>query len=183
LKKTEKNLAISKFNIKINSASYLPRVGLTSSYGWNKSQNPATSFLAQSSSNGLNAGLNLTWNIFDGGSTKTRVANSKIAVENQQILLQQQHETLENTLKNTWSLYNNKLFVLRAQEKNVISSQNNFDRTKERYNLGQVTSIEFRQAQINFINSKTAYNNTKFDAKLIELELLQLSGELLNTEI
>ena len=158
LKKTEKNLAISKFNIKINSASYLPRVGLTSSYGWNKSQNPATSFLAQSSSNGLNAGLNLTWNIFDGGSTKTRVANSKIAVENQQILLQQQHETLENTLKNTWSLYNNKLFVLRAQEKNVISSQNNFDRTKERYNLGQVTSIEFRQAQINFINSKTAYN-------------------------
>ena len=183
LKKTEKNLAISKFNIKINKASYLPRVGLTSSYGWNKSQNPATSFLAQSSSNGLNAGLNLTWNIFDGGSTKTRVANSKIAVENQQILLQQQHETLENTLKNTWSLYNNKLFVLRAQEKNVISSQNNFDRTKERYNLGQVTSIEFRQAQINFINSKTAYNNTKFDAKLIELELLQLSGELLNTEI
>ena len=183
LKKTEKNLAISKFNIKINKANYLPRVGLTTSYGWNKSQNPATSFLAQSSSNGLNAGLNLTWNIFDGGSTKTRVANAKIAVENQQILLQQQNETLENTLKNTWSLYNNKLFVLRAQEKNVISSQNNFDRTKERYNLGQVTSIEFRQAQINFINAKTAYNNTKYDAKLIELELLQLSGDLLNTEI
>lgn len=75
------------------------------------------------------------------------------------------------------------MFVLSAQEKNVASSQNNFDRTKERYNLGQVTSIEFRQAQINFINAKTAYNNTKFEAKLIELELLQLSGELLNTEI
>jgi len=183
LKKTEKNLAISEFNIKINKASYLPRIGLTTSYGWNKSQNPATSFLAQSNSNGLNAGLNLTWNIFDGGNTKTRVANSKIAYDNQQILLQQQNETLENNLKNTWSMYNNKLFVLKAQEKNVISSQNNFDRTKERYNLGQVTSIEFRQAQINLINSKTAYNNTKYDAKLIELELLQLTGELLNTEI
>ena len=183
LKKTEKNLAISEFNIKINKANYLPRIGLTTSYGWNKSQNPATSFLAQSNSNGLNAGLNLTWNIFDGGGTKTRVTNSKIALENQQILLQQQNETLENNLKNTWSMYNNKLFVLTAQEKNVISSQNNFDRTKERYNLGQVTSIEFRQAQINLINSKTAYNNTKYDAKLIELELLQLTGELLNTEI
>jgi len=183
LKKTEKNLAISEFNIKINKASYLPRIGLTTSYGWNKSQNPATSFLAQSNSNGLNAGLNLTWNIFDGGNTKTRVANSKIAYENQQILLQQQNETLENNLKNTRSMYNNKLFVLKAQEKNVTSSQNNFDRTKERYNLGQVTSIEFRQAQINLINSKTAYNNTKYDAKLIELELLQLTGELLNTEI
>ena len=183
LKKTEKNLAISEFNIKINKASYLPKIGFSTSYGWNKSQNPATSFLAQSSSNGFNAGLNLSWNIFDGGSTKTRIANSKIALENQQILLNQQNQTIENNLKNTWSLYNNKLFVLKAQEKNVISSQNNFDRTKERYNLGQVTSIEFRQAQINLINSKTAYNNTKFDAKLIELQLLQLTGELLNTEI
>ena len=35
--------------------------------------------------------------------------------------------------------------------------------------LGQVTSIEFRQAQINLINAKTAVNNAKFDAKLIEL--------------
>ncbi len=183
LKKTEKNLAISEFNIKINKASFLPKVGLSTSYGWNKSENPSTSFSAASNSNGLNAGLNLTWNIFDGGSTKTRVENSKIALENQQILLQQQNETLENNLKNTWSLYNNKLFVLKAQEQNVVSSQNNFDRTKERYNLGQVTSIEFRQAQINLINSKTSYNNTKYDAKLIELELLQLTGDLLNTEI
>lgn len=183
LKKTEKNLAISEFNIKISKASYLPKIGLTTSYGWNESINPSTSFFAASNSSGLNAGLNLSWNIFDGGSTKTRVANSKIALDNQQILLQQQNETLENTLKNTWSLYNNKLFVLKAQEKNVVSSQNNFDRTKERYNLGQVTSIEFRQAQINLINSKTAYNNTKYDAKLIELELLQLTGEILSSEI
>tara|TARA_R110002124_G_scaffold280933_2_gene454752 strand:+ start:1483 stop:2802 length:1320 start_codon:yes stop_codon:yes gene_type:complete len=183
LKKTEKNLAISEFNIKINRAGYLPKIGLTTSYGWNKSINPSSSFLAQLNANGLNAGLNLTWSIFDGGSTKTRVDNSKIAFENQQILLQQQNETLENDLKNTWSLYNNNLFVLKAQEKNVVSSQNNFDRTKERYNLGQVTSIEFRQAQINLLNSKTAYNNTKYDAKLIELELLLLTGDLLNTKI
>ena len=183
LKKTEKNLAISECNIKINRAGYLPKIGLTTSYGWNKSINPSSSFLAQLNANGLNAGLNLTWSIFDGGSTKTRVDNSKIAFENQQILLQQQNETLENDLKNTWSLYNNNLFVLKAQEKNVVSSQNNFDRTKERYNLGQVTSIEFRQAQINLLNSKTAYNNTKYDAKLIELELLLLTGDLLNTEI
>ena len=72
------------------------------------------------------------------------------------------------------------MFVLKAQEKNVLTTQNNFDRTTERYKLGQVTSIEFRQAQINLINSKTAFNNAKFDAKLIELQLLQLSGDILN---
>ena len=180
LKQNEKNVAISEFNLKINKTNYLPSLGLNTSYGWNKSENPATSFLAASSSNGLNAGLSLSWNLFDGGSTKTRIANAKIAVENQQILLEQQKVTIENTLKNTWQNYNNQLFILKAQEKNVLTTQNNFERSKERYKLGQITSIQFRQAQINLINSKTAFNNAKFDAKLIELQLLQLSGEILN---
>jgi len=72
--------------------------------------------------------------------------------------------------------------VLTAQEQNVISNQNNFDRTQERFKLGQITSLEFRQAQINLINAQTALNNAKFDAKLIELQLLQLSGDILNVK-
>ena len=182
LKQNEKNIAISKFNIKANKAGYLPKAGLTGSYGWNKSQNPATSFLAQLNSTGLNAGLNLSWNIFDGGATKTRVANAKIALENQEILKQQQLETIDNTIKNTYELYQNTLFILEAQKQNEITTQNNFDRTEERYKLGQVSSIEFRQAQINLLNTQNAVSNAKYDAKLIELELLQLTGDLLNVE-
>lgn len=183
LKQNEKNIAISEFNIKINKASYLPSLGFNTSYGWNKSDNEnlANPFQPASvSSNGLNAGLSLSWNLFDGGSTKTRVANAKIALENQQILLEQQKATIENNLKNTWENYQNQLFILKAQEQNVLTTENNFNRTEERYKLGQVSSIEFRQAQINLINAKTALNNAKFDAKLIELQLLQLSGDILN---
>ena len=180
LQQNEKNIAISEFNIKSNKAGYLPTAGLSGSYGWNKSENPATSFFARSNSTGLNAGINLSWNLFDGGNTKTRVANAKIALENQEILKEQQLETIENTLKNTLEEYHTTLFILQAQEQNVNTSQNNFDRTEEKYKLGQVTSIEFRQAQINLLNTQTALNNAKYDAKLIELELLQLSGQLLN---
>ncbi|MEP5340375.1 MAG: TolC family protein [Algibacter sp.] len=180
LKQNEKNIAISEFNIKINKASYLPSLSLTSSYGWNKSTNPSTSFLASSNSNGLDAGLSLSWSLFDGGSRKIKVANAKIALESQQILLEEQKITIDNNLKNTFGNYQNQLFVINAQEQNVITTQNNFDRSAEGYKLGQITSIEFRQAQINLLNSKTAYNNAKFDAKLIELQLLQLSGDLLN---
>lgn len=182
LQQNKKNITISEFNIKANKAGYLPTASLSGSYGWNKSDNPATSFLAGSNSSGLNAGINLSWNIFDGGSTKTRVANAKIALENQEILKTQHIETIENTLNNTFESFQNALFVIQAQEKNVLTNQNNFDRTQERYKLGQVTSIEFRQAQINLLNAQTALNNEKFNAKLIELELLQLTGDLLNVE-
>ena len=95
-------------------------------------------------------------------------------------MLAQQKITIANNLKNTWENYQNQLFILKAQEKNVLTTQNNFERSTERYQLGQITSIAFRQAQVNLINSKTAFNNAKFDAKLIELQLLQMSGDILN---
>ena len=182
LKQNQSNIAISQFNIKANKAGFLPTVGLSSSYGWNKNINPTTSFTAETNSLGLNAGINLSWNIFDGGSTKTRVANAKIVLDNQQIVQQQQIDLLENEVKNTFELYQNKLFILEAQKQNELTSQNNFDRTQERYKLGQVSSIEFRQAQINLLNTLNAVNNAQYDAKLIELELLQLSGDILNVQ-
>lgn len=180
LKQRKKNLAINDLNIKFAKSNYLPTLDLTSSYNWNQSENPPTSFLAGINSNGLNAGLRLSWNVFDGGITKTRVTNAKITQENQQILLEQQEETLKNTLKNNWGNYQNQLFVLKVQEENVLTSQNNFDRTLERFKLGQVTSIEFRQAQLNLLNTKASLNNAKYNAKLSEIQLLQLSGEILN---
>jgi len=186
VKQLNKNIAISQFNLKLNKSNYLPSASLLTSYGLNriKNENLANPFqVPLINSSGFNAGINLSWNLFDGGLTKTRVANAKITLENQEILKQQQLETLHNDLQNVYESYKNSLFVLEAQQQNVKTNQNNFDRTQERYKLGQVSSIEFRQAQNNLLNAQTALNNAKFDAKLLELELLQLSGELLNVNL
>jgi len=182
LKQQEKNILMSEFNIRANRGNYLPRVGLSGSYGWSESDNPSTSFFAGSTITGFRAGLNVSWNVFDGGTTKTRVSNAKIALDNQEIIKQQQLEIIENLLKNTSEEYTNKLFILQAQEKNVITNQNNFDRSVEKYKLGQISSIDFRLAQVNLLNSQTDLTNTKYETKLIELRLLQLSGQILNVE-
>ncbi|MGC6285586.1 MAG: TolC family protein [Polaribacter sp.] len=183
LQQNEKNVAISEFNIKVNKANYFPTLNVNASYGFNRTENEnlVNPFGARLiTSNGLNAGLNLSWNIFDGGARKTRVKNAVIALDNQKIALEQQRVTIKNNLKNTWENYNNQLFILKAQEQNVLTTENNFNRTEERFKLGQITSVEFRQAQINLLNARTALNNAKFDAKLIELQILQLSGDILN---
>lgn len=183
LQQNEKNVAISEFNIKVNKASYFPTLNFNASYGLSRTENEnlVNPFGARLiTSNGLNAGLNLSWNIFDGGARKTRVKNAVIALDNQKIALEQQKVTIKNNLKNTWENYNNQLFILKAQEQNVLTTENNFNRTEERFKLGQITSVEFRQAQINLLNARTALNNAKFDAKLIELQILQLSGDILN---
>jgi outer membrane protein len=182
LLQVEKNLIINEYDIKSWKSDYLPTLGLTGTYGWNKNNNNAASFLETSTNTGLSGGLNLSWNLFDGGGTLTRVKNAKISLENQKLQKEQIVINIERDFENAWDDYQNKLTIFNVQEQNIITSKNNFDRTQEKFKLGQASSIEFREAQLNLLNTELSRNQAKYDAKLAELFVLQLSGELLNLE-
>ena len=182
LMQIKKNLIISEYDIKTWKSDFLPTLGLTGSYGWNKNNNNAASFLETSTNTGLSGGLNLRWNLFDGGGTITRVKNAKINLENQQLQKDQIILDIERTFNNAWDDYQNKISIYNFQLNNIITSRNNFDRTEEKFKIGQATSIEFRQAQINLLTAEIRKNQAKYDAKLAELLVLQLSGDLLNID-
>lgn len=182
LLQTEKNIAISKLDINSGQSAYLPTIGLTGSYGWNKNNNNAASFLTTSTNTGLSGGINLSWNLFDGGATINRVRNAKINLETQQLQKENILLSIERDFNNAWDDYMNKLDIYNIQDKNIVTAKNNFDRTQEKFKIGQVNSIEFRQAQINLLNAELSRSQAKYDAKLAELTLLQISGELLNVQ-
>ena len=176
----EKSIMISGYDIKSGKSAYLPTIGLNGSYGWNKNNNNAAAFLAVSTNTGVSGGLNLSWNLFDGGNTITRVKNAQVNLENQQLQKGQLLVNIERDFNNAWDDYQNKLNIYKIREDNIATSQNNFDRTEEKFKLGQVNSIEFRQAQLNLRNAELSRNIAKYQAKLAELQMLQISGELLN---
>ncbi len=182
LLQANKNLQISNYQIKVYKAGWMPTVGVSGSYGYNKLMNDLSFSTANLTIDGFSAGLNLSWNIFDGGLTKTRVQNAKISVENSQILKEQTEQSLERDVRNAWEAHQNALFVLEAEGKNVETNKRNFTRSGEQYKLGQINSIDFRLAQVNLLNAATNLNRAKFDTKIAELVLLQVSGQLLNAE-
>jgi outer membrane protein TolC len=182
LLQNEKNIVINEFTLKANKSGYLPTIGLTGTYGWNKNNNNAASFVAVSSNTGMSAGLNLSWNLFDGGGTITRVRNAEINLENQKLQKELLKLDIERNFNNAWDDYQNKLRIFQVQENNIETAKNNFSRTEEKFKLGQVTSIEFRQAQFNLLTAELSRNQAKYDAKLAEVLTLQISGELLNIQ-
>lgn len=181
----DQDLEISEYDIKINKSGYLPVVDLTGSYGWNKNRSAASAFFPGSTTtrDGFSAGVSLRWDIFDGGRTSVLVDNSKIRYENQQILKEQRETEIRRDIANALGNYRNKLYILNVQEDNVSTNLDNFNRSEEQYKLGRITSIEFRQAQINLLDARTSLNLAKYDAKLAELQVLQLTGQLLNVEL
>ncbi len=183
LQQADKNIELSNYDLKINKSGWYPSIGVNGGYGWNNlhtDSDVANPFaLAANTSYGLQAGLSLSWNIFDGGRTKTRVQNAKIALDNSEIIKEQIEQELERNVANAWETYQNSLFVLQAERKNMETNKRNFERSSEQFKLGQIISVEFRVAQINYLNSVTNYNKAKYLAKIAELNLLQLSGQLL----
>lgn len=184
LLQSESSLNISEYDIKINRSGYLPTVGLTGSYGWNRNRSAASAFFPGSiaTTQGLSGGVSLSWDLFDGGATTVRYRNAKIRYDNQELLREQLRLEVRRNIANALGSYENRRYVLEVQEQNVATNEDNFSRSEEQFRLGQITSIDFRQAQINLFNARTSRNLAKYDAKLAELEVLRLTGQLLNVE-
>lgn len=169
----------SEYEVKGSLSSMIPKIGLNANYGWNDNQLAPGNFLSESTSKTLTLGASLTWSIFNGGSSIVQKQNTKLAYEQQQLSTNQASLNLDRDLGNAWTTYTTALFVMQAESKNQQTNKLNFDRSKEQYELGQITSIEFRQAQFNLLNANLNYNQAKYSAKLAELTLLQMSGALL----
>jgi outer membrane protein TolC len=52
------------------------------------------------------------------------------------------------------------------------------DISLEKFRLGSLSAIEFREAQLNYVNASARTIDAQFQAKQAEIALKQLSGEL-----
>ena len=173
------SLRNAEYNVSMNKSASIPKIGLTAGYSGNLNNLGPTSFADKQTLIGPSVGASLRWNIFDGGLTNTRKQNAKISLDNQKVSFEQTQMSLQRDLGNAWTFYQTALFVLHAEKKNLETNQRNFDRTVEQYALGQITNIVFRQAQINLLNAELSFNQAKYSAKVAELALYQISGDLL----
>ena len=185
LLKQKSNSQINAYDIKINQSGYLPTVGLIGSYGWNLNKSPATAFFpgTNNTTYSLGVGASLSWNIFDGGRTLTRVKNAKLSFNNQELIQQETKMSFERDLENALRNSINTKEIFEIQNKQVETATYNFERSEEQYKLGSITAIEFRQAQINLANAQNQRTIAKYRAKLSELQLIQITGQLLNVDL
>lgn len=174
----QSGIYVSEKDIQLAATNYMPTISLTGALNYRRGNNNRASFLASNTNTGLTGGVNVAWDLFDGGAT---INNKNIAKINRNISetsYQQLKRQLEVQLENAWSDYQNKLFIVQAQQNNVATNRQNFNRTAEQFKLGRITSLDFRTAQRNLLTAETSLTQALYDAKLAELTLYQLSGNI-----
>ena len=168
----------SKCDLKIANTTMFPTISLTTSYGYNK-MNQTFDLGMNNSNASLSTGLSLTWNIFDGKKKSTQRRNAKINIENAKYKIEEQRLNIHRDISNTYATYDNSLKVLEIEKSNLKSAELNFKQSKEYYNLGQITSTRFREAQLNLLAAKNNISTARYSAKVAEMDLNRTCGLIL----
>lgn len=156
----------------------LPEVFITVGYAYS-TLNREAGQLKSSQSDGLNYGLGGSWNIFDGFNTNRRIQNAKIEVLNRDLEIQQLRIDLKADLHKVYITYQNSRELYALEQENFAVARENSEIALDRYRLGNTNALELREAQQNFVDAESRRLNAAYAIKVAEIELLRLSGKVL----
>ena len=171
------NKRISELQLKQIKANRYPTLKVTTGYTFVDTRSDL-GFTTQSSARGLNYGFGASLNLFDGFVQNRNEKLAKIEIENAAIVIQQQKLALITQLATAFQTYSTNLELIALEEKNQAIAKQNLTITLDKFRIGTITTLEFRTAQLNYINAKVRFSDAQFQAKLSEIALKELAGNL-----
>ncbi|WP_309642545.1 TolC family protein [Flavobacterium sp.] len=171
------NKRVSELQLKQVKGTRYPTVKVNTGYNFAETKSDL-GFTTQTSSRGLNYGFSASLNLFDGFNQHRTEKVAKLEIENSKIAIEQQNKTLESQLNSAFQTYLTNLELMQLEAKNEAIAKQNLDITLDKFRIGTITTLEFRTAQLNFINAKVRNTNTQYQAKLSEIALKELAGNL-----
>jgi outer membrane protein TolC len=176
---SEERMNIAELNKNIVGADRFPRVSLSGSYGYFRQEIDASN-LPLRETTGFTGGLTLRYNLFSGLSRKRAVDNAHLDIKSSREQKMSVEKEVRTEVLNSYERYANTVRQLELTRLNVQTAERNFENSREAFRLGQISSIELREAQVNLLNENLRLNNLTYLAKQNELLLMVLSGQLLD---
>lgn len=175
---SQKNKTLSLLDYKKARSRNYPYLKLNAGYGYttNWYETGATDLQKRL---GLNYGLSVGMNIFDGMNRRREQRNARILIKNQELRMQELELSLKADMSNLWMAYKNNLELLKLEKENCIVAEDNYGIAMERYKLGNLAGIELREAQNSLLEAEERQSIVEYNTKLCEISLLQLSGQIL----
>lgn len=154
-----------------------PQINLSSGYTYSRNQNDG-GFFRLNETTGFSVGVTARINLFNGFDTSRRVQNAQINSKNAELALDSQRLALESEFLARYRAYQNSIELVDLEEENLDNANETLEIAIERFRLGTISSLEFREAQRTYVAAESRLTNAKYDAKVAETELLRLSGEI-----
>jgi outer membrane protein TolC len=174
-----KNKTISEYDYKIITSRSYPYLNLTSGYNYSLNTFSSSSVKNQFT-NGLNYGLSLGMNLFDGYNQRRSITNSSIEIRNRELRYKEIEQGIRADLLTFYNAYRNYLRLITLQEENLQTATENLEIALERYRLGSLSGIELREVQKSLLDANESLSSIHYQAKVAEISLMQISGRIMD---
>ena len=155
-----------------------PVVGVNLGYNFNV-QSSQSGFVIDGRTSGVNYGVTASMSIFDGFNVNRQQKNARIGLESARLQLESHKSELEALLLSTHKAYQARLQMLALEKSNRVTAEVNFDVASERFRLGELSGLEYREAQKNLLRADERLISAGYEVRLLEIALLQISGAVL----
>lgn len=161
------------------NARRYPTINLNTGYNYGRNQSGA-GFTLLNQTYGPFLGVNASIPIYAGGVNTRQVQIAKINTETARLQKEIVYQNFENAAAKSWEAYSNTLQLIEAERENYAIADKLLKLMNQRFQLGQATIIDVKQAQQSFENSGYRLNNLSYTAKVAEITLKQIASQLGN---
>lgn len=179
LRIASKYKTVSEYDHKIISARTYPYLNFSSAYSYGKNNYSTGNFESQVT-NGMNYGLTLGFNIFDGFNQRRSIKNSTLDVQNQELAYLEIEQGIKADLITIYFAYSNNLRLIKLEEQNLATANENLEIALDRYKLGSLSGIELREVQKTLLDARERLLAIQYQTKLAEISLKMISGKIMD---
>ncbi len=177
LQSAQQLINVNQFLEKETKSLTYPTLRASTGYNYNSNKS-AAGFILLNESYGPFLGVNLSIPIYNGSANKRAIKNAAINTNNAKIQFQNTEQNLTTELFKTYQSYKNSLKQTPIEIQNFEMSQSLLDLVMQKYQLGQATMVDVKQAQQSFETAGFRLVSLRFSAKIAEIELKRLSNQL-----
>jgi len=175
------NKKVAERNVQSLRSPFMPRLSFYANYGYtDQIRNSNLGMYAGSDittkTTETQIGLNLSLNLFNGGRDRINLKNAKYMANNYAYELSDTKNKLMGDVKVLYDTFNQRMKIARLEEQNLETARLNMNLQQEKNELGVATSLEFRDAQVNFARAKTALFTARYQTRISRLEIEKTIG-------
>ena len=174
LKQTYQEEKAAKQGIQIAKSGQLPTVNLSLKKEWQSQQDSTNPWSAQ---------LAVSFNIFDGSKTKSKIKQAEWETAKNHELLQQKIEQITVETQEAYFNLQNARTALDIASQVVTKAEEDYAIAQLRYQSGVGTNLDVIDSQGALTSAKLNYTNARYDYSKYNIQLAQAMGTITEEDI
>ncbi|MFA5031536.1 MAG: TolC family protein [bacterium] len=170
------NHKILYLQLKESKSNYFPKLNLTSSYGLSGSGFFSGDDISGLKDNPLGIGVNLSFPIFDGFSTKSQVKGGSLEIAQHIIKLTETEQTIEKEVLQAYSQWILAKKKVEISRKSLKASQDMYTLTRFEYEQGLTTYFFYQQKESDLTGAQYDYISSLNNLQITIANLYKAGG-------